>query len=169
MKRAEIEPCANSIALLHSHRTAVFHFLYRMLQDGAVAEKLAAEVFLKLNRAGARAGATAQAPTFLFRMAADLALREPLRQSPARPATERSAGRLDVHQAVAIMPAQQRAAVLMHKYHRMNYRQIATVLNCSESAARSLLLSAYENLRRWLTPPTAHETCTANGSGPRIA
>jgi hypothetical protein len=32
----------------------------------------------------------------------------------------------------------------------MDYRQIAQVLNCRQSAARSLLCSAYETLRRRL-------------------
>jgi RNA polymerase sigma-70 factor (ECF subfamily) len=41
----------------------------------------------------------------------------------------------------------QRAAVLMHKYEEMDYKQIARVLNCSESAVKSLLFRAYETLR----------------------
>jgi RNA polymerase sigma-70 factor (ECF subfamily) len=48
---------------------------------------------------------------------------------------------------VAALPEKQRAAVLMHKYHEMEYTQIAKVLNCSESAVKSLLFRAYETLR----------------------
>ena len=56
--------------------------------------------------------------------------------------------RLDeVRQAVATLPEKQRAAVLMHKYEEMEYSQIAKVLNCSESAVKSLLFRAYETLR----------------------
>ena len=40
---------------------------------------------------------------------------------------------------VAALPEKQRAAVLMHKYQEMDYSQIAGVLNCSESAVKSLL------------------------------
>jgi len=43
--------------------------------------------------------------------------------------------------------AKQRAAVLMHKYEEMEYSQIAKVLECSESAVKSLLFRAYESLR----------------------
>jgi len=140
-------------ALLDRHRAAVIHFLYRMVQDGAVAEDLAAEVFLRLYRSGAGTGPAGQSAIGLFRIAADLALREP--RNPMRTlATEQLAGVLDVGRVVACMPAKQRAAVLMHKYHQMDCSQIAKVLNCSESAARSLLLSAYENLRR-LAPAVA--------------
>ena len=56
--------------------------------------------------------------------------------------------RLDeVRRAVASLPAKQRAAVLMHKYEELEYSQIARVLNCSESAVKSLLFRAYETLR----------------------
>ena len=56
--------------------------------------------------------------------------------------------RLDeVRRAVATLPEKQRAAVLMHKYEEMEYSQIAKVLNCSESAIKSLLFRAYETLR----------------------
>ena len=35
----------------------------------------------------------------------------------------------------------------MHKYEEMEYSQIASVLECSESAVKSLLFRAYETLR----------------------
>ena len=53
----------------------------------------------------------------------------------------------EVRRAVAALPEKQRAAVLMHKYQAMEYSQIAKVLNCSESAVKSLLFRAYESLR----------------------
>jgi RNA polymerase sigma-70 factor (ECF subfamily) len=45
------------------------------------------------------------------------------------------------------LPEKQRAAVLMHKYQGMDYREIAGVLKLSESATKSLLFRAYEVLR----------------------
>jgi RNA polymerase sigma-70 factor (ECF subfamily) len=76
----------------------------------------------------------------------------PVRQlSDSRPSVEQKMVyqvRLDeVRQAVATLPEKQRAAVLMHKYEEMEYSQIAKVLNCSESAVKSLLFRAYETLR----------------------
>jgi len=53
----------------------------------------------------------------------------------------------EVRRAIAALPEKQRAAVLMHKYEEMEYSQIAKVLNCSESAIKSLLFRAYETLR----------------------
>jgi RNA polymerase sigma-70 factor (ECF subfamily) len=59
----------------------------------------------------------------------------------------RQARLLEVRQAIESLPAKQRAAVLMHKYDEMEYSRIAGVLNCSESAVKSLLFRAYEALR----------------------
>jgi RNA polymerase sigma-70 factor (ECF subfamily) len=56
----------------------------------------------------------------------------------------------EVRDAVAALPDKPRAAGLMHKYGDMEYSQIASVLECSESALKSLLFRAYETLRRKL-------------------
>ena len=50
------------------------------------------------------------------------------------------------------LPEKQRAAVLLHKYQGMDYDEIARVLECSESALKSLLFRAYETLRIELAP-----------------
>ena len=59
----------------------------------------------------------------------------------------RQAKLAEVRAAIETLPAKQKAAVLMHKYQEMDYAQIAAVLNCSESAVKSLLFRAYESLR----------------------
>lgn len=158
--------------LLEKHRSSVIHYLYRMVQNRAVAEELAQEVFLRVYRSRHTYEPTAKFTTWLFRIATHLALnalrdgkhqrREerieeesgeaPARQvSDARPSVEQrmvDQVRLgEVRQAVAALPEKQRAAVLMHKYQEMEYAQIAKVLNCSESAVKSLLFRAYETLR----------------------
>ena len=53
----------------------------------------------------------------------------------------------EIRRAIDSLPEKQRAAVLMHKYDEMEYSQIASVLECSESAVKSLLFRAYESLR----------------------
>ncbi len=158
--------------LLDKHRLPVVHFLYRMIQNQAVAEELAQEVFLRVYRSRATYEPTAKFTTWLFRIATHLALNSlrdgkherlqerlddtssdlPARQvADARPSVEQSMvyqARLDeVRRAVAALPVKQRAAVLMHKYREMEYSQIAKVLDCSESAVKSLLFRAYETLR----------------------
>jgi RNA polymerase sigma-70 factor (ECF subfamily) len=44
---------ASFALLLEKHRTSVIHFLYRMVQNQAVAEELAQEVFLRVYRSRA--------------------------------------------------------------------------------------------------------------------
>lgn len=158
--------------LLEKHRYPVIHFLYRMVQNQAVAEELAQEVFLRVFRSRGTYERTAKFTTWLFRIASHLALNslrdgkyerqqesldaeiddQPVRQvSDHRPTVEQSMvyqARLgEVREAIATLPQKQRAAVLMHKYEEMEYSQIAQALNCSESAVKSLLFRAYETLR----------------------
>src|ERR1044072_6792552 len=60
--------------LLEKHRSSVVHFLYRMMQNSAVAEELAQEVFLRVYRTRATYEPTAKSTTWLFRIATHLAL-----------------------------------------------------------------------------------------------
>ena len=163
---------ASFASLLEKHRTSVVHFLYRMVQNHAVSEELAQEVFLRVYRSRATYEPTAKFTTWLFRIATHLALNAlrdgknerlqqtldddgsdmPVRQvSDARPTVEEEMvhqARMDeIRRAITALPDKQRAAVLMHKYEEMEYSQIAKVLNCSESAVKSLLFRAYESLR----------------------
>jgi RNA polymerase sigma-70 factor (ECF subfamily) len=158
--------------LLDKYRSSVVHFLFRMIQNHAVAEELAQEVFLRVYRSRATYEPTAKFTTWLFRIATHLALNSlrdgkhdrsqerldddsgdlPARQvSDSRRTVEESMlyeARLEeIRRAIAMLPDKQRAAVLMHKYQEMEYSQIAKVLNCSESAVKSLLFRAYETLR----------------------
>jgi RNA polymerase sigma-70 factor (ECF subfamily) len=158
--------------LLQKHRSAVIHFIYRLVQEPAVAEELAQEAFLRVYRSRASYEPTAKFTTWLFRIATHLAfnwLRDekhervqerldegpqdmPSRQiSDRRPSIEQellSRDKVDeIRHAIAGLPDKQRAAVLMHKYEEMEYTQIAKVLSCSESAVKSLLFRAYETLR----------------------
>ena len=52
-----------------------------------------------------------------------------------------------IQRAILALPEKQRVAVLLHKYHDLDYDEIARVLDCSQSALKSLLFRAYETLR----------------------
>ena len=65
---------ASFALLLEKHRAPVIHFLYRMVQNHAVAEELAQEVFLRVYRSRATYEPTAKFTTWLFRIATHLAL-----------------------------------------------------------------------------------------------
>ncbi len=172
--------------LLQKYRTPLVNFLFRMVRDTATAEDLAQEVFLRVYRARKEYSPSAKFTTWLFRIATNLALNS-VRDNRHRrmeisldaPAEEDEAPlqvptremRIDEHmverdradfirRAVASLPEKQRVAVLLHKYEEMDYGEIARILDCSESALKSLLFRAYENLRVQLAPlvsqPVAH-------------
>jgi RNA polymerase sigma-70 factor (ECF subfamily) len=163
---------ASYSVLIEKHRSPMVHFLYRMVQDYAVAEELSQEVFLRVYRSRESYEPTAKFTTWLFRIATHLALNwirdgrnersqeridddsegsRNLQVMDRRPTIEQSmvyeTKMAEVRKAIAGLPDKQRAAVLMHKYQDMEYTQIAAVLTCSESAVKSLLFRAYETLR----------------------
>src|SRR5579885_3751016 len=141
MLRVREGDAASFAMLLERHRAPVVHFLYRMVQNQAVAEELAQEVFLRVYRSRATYEPTAKFTTWLFRIATHLALnwirdgkkekgQESLnedlsegleRQVPDRqPTVEQEMlyeVRLrEIRKAIEMLPAKQRAAVMMHKY-----------------------------------------------------
>jgi RNA polymerase sigma-70 factor, ECF subfamily len=164
--------------LLRKYRTPLVNFLHRMVRDPAAAEDLAQEVFLRVYRARKKYEASAKFTTWLFRIATNLALNalrdgrnhrmevsldatgeddEPVLELPSRAPgavermIERDRAKL-IRRAVMALPEKQRAAVLLHKYQEMDYADIAGILDCSESALKSLLFRAYEALRVELAP-----------------
>src|SRR6266536_6319765 len=74
MLRVKAGDEASFTLLLEKHRSAVIHFLYRMVQNQAVAEELAQEVFLRVYRSRSTYEPTAKFTTWLFRIATHLAL-----------------------------------------------------------------------------------------------
>jgi len=168
--------------LLQRYRTPLVHFLFRMVRDPATAEDLAQEVFLRVYRARKKYAPSAKFTTWLFRIASNLALNA-LRDSRHRqaeisldaPAPDEEPVAVQVpngepgveqrliareqaariRRAILALPGKQRVAVLLHKYEEMDYRDIARILECSESALKSLLFRAYETLRVELAPTVA--------------
>ena len=158
-------------SLLSKHRDPVINYLYRMVQNPSVAEELAQDVFLRVYRARQTYEPTAKFTTWLYRIATHVALnalrdgRHARRDEPLDdPLGERTrewrdpqptvedhmvadAQGWEIRRAVQSLPEKQRAAVILHKYHDLDYKEIAQTLSCSESAVKSLLFRAYETLR----------------------
>lgn len=167
--------------LLRKYRIPLVNFLYRMVRDTAVAEDLAQEVFLRVYRARQEYAPSAKFTTWMFRIATNLALnsvrdnrhrqmevsmdqtvdtgedeQRPFEVPDRAPTVEQELVALTrsetIMRAVHALPEKQRAAVLLHKYQEMDYAEIARILECSESALKSLLFRAYETLRTELAP-----------------
>ena len=167
--------------LLRKYRTPLINFLYRMVRDTAVAEDLAQEVFLRVYRAREDYAPSAKFTTWMFRIATNLALNsvrdnrhrqmeismdQPADSGEENPRTLEVPDRAPsveqelvarsraeaIMKAIHALPEKQRAAVLLHKYQELDYSDIARILECSESALKSLLFRAYETLRVELAP-----------------
>jgi RNA polymerase sigma-70 factor, ECF subfamily len=164
--------------LVEKYRRQMVHFMFRMVHNQAVAEELAQEVFLRVYRARASYRAEAKFSTWLYRIATNLGVNHARdtrleRTAPAvyldqtdpetgmtpdvadsTPTAEqgmvREARLAAIRKHVMALPERQRAAVLMHKYQDLDYKQIGAVLKLSESATKSLLFRAYQTLRERL-------------------
>src|SRR5260370_34516926 len=75
---------ASFALLLGKYRASVNHFLYRMVQDQAIAEELAQEVFLRVYRSRETYEPTAKFTTWLYRIATHVALKWLCDQQNAR-------------------------------------------------------------------------------------
>jgi RNA polymerase sigma-70 factor, ECF subfamily len=178
--------------LLRRYRTPLVNFLYRMVRDSATAEDLAQEVFLRVYRARKQYAPSAKFTTWLFRIATNLALNSirdnrhrrmessldaPVDDEHSAPRELPSGDmRIDeqmierdrcefIRRAISSLPEKQRVAVLLHKYEEMDYGEIAGILDCSESALKSLLFRAYETLRVELAPLVAQPAQPCAGEG----
>jgi len=163
---------ASFAILLDKHQPAVLRFIYRKIRNRALAEELAQEVFLRVYRSRHTYQPTAKFSTWLFRIATHLALNavrdskkdawhERLSDAPVsgailqisdgRPSVEdrmlHEVTLREVRRAIEELPEVQRAAVLMQRYQEMEYADIARILNCSQSAVKSLMFRAHEALR----------------------
>jgi len=164
--------------LLGKYRKPIVHFMFRMVHNQAVAEELAQEVFLRVYRSRETYRAEARFSTWLYRIATNLGVnhaRDTRHErtastiyldavdaetgmtpdvpdlTPSAEADLLQQERMDaIRQHVMALPERQKAAVLMHKYEGMDYKQIGEVLKLSESATKSLLFRAYQTLREKL-------------------
>lgn len=163
--------------LLRRYHVPLVTFFVRMVRNQALAEDLAQEAFLRVYQARHRYQPEARFTTWLYRIATNLALNairdrkvaaapvefedgegqsETARIADQRPTAEQQMMETDrariIREAVEALPEKQCAAVILHKYQNVDYRQISKVLGVSESAVKSLLFRAYESLRARLEP-----------------
>jgi len=164
--------------LIEKYRRPMISFMYRMVRNPAIAEELAQEVFLRVYRSRESYAASAKFTTWLYRIATNLAVNHARDNKYDRPENKVSLDEPDEDTGLSIdvadttmnveqrilrrerlaairshvdaLPERQRLAVIMHKYQNMDYKQIAGVLQLSESATKSLLFRAYETLREKL-------------------
>lgn len=172
MLRAQCDDMESFRVLLDRNRNVVVQYIARMVQNRAVAEELAQDVFVRVYRSRQKYEPTAKFSTWLYRIATNVALNHfrdrrhdannvsldiPELTETRRAAKDqaplveqelvRNVAASQVRRAIRTLPPEQRAAVIMHKYDELDYAQIARVLGCTPSAVKALMFRAYESLR----------------------
>jgi RNA polymerase sigma-70 factor, ECF subfamily len=159
--------------LFQKHVSSVVGFAAQFVGARARAEELAQDVFLQIYRTRARYVPRARFPPWLYRMVTNACLsevrrpdhrtraqsierREPMRhedftgEPPSRSSEDILLGQeaLDrARAALAELPPQQRAAVLLARVEGLSYEEVAASLSCSVSAVKSLIHRATVTLR----------------------
>jgi RNA polymerase sigma-70 factor (ECF subfamily) len=163
--------------LVGKYQDRLIGIFSNMFGDGALAEDLAQEVFLRIYRARQGYEPTAKFSTWVFQIASNLASnsrrtkgrkREVQFSASTSGSQPVRAGEQLVADKSALMPTRQvdsselqervlaamdqlserqRMAVLLHKFEGMSYADIGSAMEMSAQAVKSLLSRARENLR----------------------
>ena len=162
-------------SLMERYKRPIMSFVYRMIGDEVEAEDVAQDVFVRAYRSIRKPGfhqATAAFSTWLFQVARHAALdclrrrkRHPedslsamdasgeLSVGAGRTAGEESVARETGEQiaaAVALLPEDQRTALVLSEYEGLSYAEIAGIMKCSVKSVESRLYRARQFLRTQL-------------------
>jgi len=162
-------------ALMDRYEKPVLNIIYRYLQDYDAAQDLMQETFLRVYKARERYEVRSKFSTWLFQIAVNLCLNErrarsyrghesieamseravprEIQDTQARdPVQQTQSAELAVlvRAAVAALPPEERAMVILAKWEEKSYEQIAEIMNCSVDAVKSRLYRARKILREYL-------------------
>ena len=151
-------------ALVRRHYRNIYAFCYRRCGDAALAADLTQEVFLRLVTAVGRYSVTGKFTNYLLTIAVNVCIDHYRRKKPESvPLTEDTAvsdgaetqplkndSAENIRRALALLPDEQRDAVILRYWHDMKLRDIAAVTGVSTATAKSRLRLGTEKLRRLL-------------------
>ncbi len=163
-ERAMDQPTDVVIHLFEEHHVAVFNYLRRVLNDDALAMDLTQETFLRVLDAVERLNDVRNPRAWVFRIATNLAFNALKRKrrfawlplfgkdqvQHQQQFTEGVHRRLVIERALARLPAEQRSVLLLYAYYGFRVREIAEMMDLSESAVKMRLYRARERLREVL-------------------
>ena len=164
--------------LVEKYKQPIQNLASRTVRDATEAEDLAQNVFVQVYKSASRYKSTAKFSTWLFTIARNLCLNE-IRRRSRHPAESLDAphpeqedqplqqfedkktfsppesllqGELaqNIDRALADLPENQRAAILLCRQDELSYEEIAEVLGCSVSATKSLIHRGRETLKERL-------------------
>jgi RNA polymerase sigma-70 factor (ECF subfamily) len=152
-------------SLFDRYRLPVYRFLRRLLRDGAVAEDLTQETFLRAL--GSRYHADGRERAWVFQIARNLA-RDHVRAGSRRPALvalpDMAGGgdftrATELDAALAALGEEDREVFLLKEIGGLSYREIADACDLTPDAVRSRLHRTRLNLRSVLGAPAPVKAC----------
>lgn len=150
-------------ALFEQYHMKVFAYLYRLLHNRDLAHDLTQETFLRLLHSGRRLTEIENHRAWIYRLASNLAFNALKRQRrftwlPWHTATtlqlahpdpaDMVAEQMAIVQALAALPPHYRAPLLLYTQCELNIREIAAILQLSESNTKVRLHRAREKFRQ---------------------
>jgi len=153
--------------LVESYKTLVFALIARTVQDGARAEDLAQEVFIRVHRGLPYFRGEARLSTWIYRIVANVCVQEQGRpvavslddapaqvQAKASARVDRQFGDLELRdrleKAVARLPPHYRLVIAAHYLDGMRYEDLAEALQLPLGTVKTQLHRAKQQLRRLL-------------------
>ena len=171
--------------LVHLYSSHVYALLTRFLgRSHSGREDLVQEVFMRVLGAKERYEPTARFTTWLYSICWRLCINESERSGRRRTASleafgadeEKAGGQFideslpdpsdglergdlvgAVRSAIAALPESQRIAVVLSRYHQLSHAEIASIVDSTEKAVKSLIHRARETLRTTLQPLVEEE------------
>lgn len=151
--------------LLERYQNEIFRYSVQLTRNTTDADDLYQETMLKAYRAFGRLGPDSNYRAWLYRIATNTFLSQKRKEkrerpldpvlddhlavtNPDQPASMDARDLLvEVEQFVQNLPEKQRVALILRKYHELDYAGIAETLNSSEEAARANVYEALRKLR----------------------
>lgn len=163
--------------LFEQHRTAIYAYVYRLVNDREWAHDLTQETFLRVFRARQRLPQVENRRAWVYRVATNVAINALRRRqrfawlpwrhidhstevgaglAGSNPA-ERSDQRVAIEQALLELPPQYRAPLLLYSHYGFNVREVAEALDISPGAVKTRLYRAREMFRQAYVRGAEHE------------
>jgi RNA polymerase sigma-70 factor (ECF subfamily) len=159
---AAAEASFEEVARLRAPR--ILRTAYRILGNWADAEDVAQEALVRLHRHGLRFPNDAALGAWVYRVTVNLCLdraraarpAEPISDLPSRSLSAEAAAiqaqeKQRLMNALALLPARERAALVLREIEDLDTAEVAAILGSSEGTVRSQVSKAIARLREILT------------------
>jgi RNA polymerase sigma-70 factor (ECF subfamily) len=171
------EPTELVAELFEKHRSAIYAYVYRLVDDREWAHDLTQETFLRVFRARQRLPQVENRRAWVYRVATNVAINAlrrrrrftwlPWRQidnstkngaalAGPNPA-ERSDQRVAIEQTLMELPPRYRAPLLLYSHYGFSVREVAETLDISPGAVKTRLYRAREMFRQGYARGEEHE------------